>query len=172
MAISLPEETSSALNPKACRCCLQVAIEQQLAEKQAAELQAAAAQAAADAIEAHRPAVAARQADALQRRQQHQEQLRQRAAAAEDRQLRLAATAAALGPSIERDPERLLQATAASAAAAPEVGQAFKPVHGFTSQQVTADPRFRLVEAIREAGALRGGASSVGYLKQALARLG
>lgn len=151
---------------------MQVALKQQEADARADAQQAAAAQAAADAIEANRPAVAARQEEALQRRQQHQEQQRLAAAAAHARQQRLAAIAAALGPKLERDPVRVLQATAASAAAAPLVGQAFKPVHGFTSQQVTADPRFRLVEALREAGALRGGASSVGYLKQALARLG
>jgi hypothetical protein len=114
-------------------------------------------QATAEAIAAHKPAVAARQGEALQRRHAQQ--------------LRLDAIAAALGPKLERDPGRVLQATAASAAPAAAVGQAFRPVHGFTAQQVTRDPRFRLVEALREAGALRGGASSVGYLKQAMARL-
>jgi hypothetical protein len=128
-------------------------------------------QATAEAIAAHKPAVAARQGEALQRRHAQQEWQRQRLADAAARQLRLDAIAAALGPKLERDPGRVLQATAASAAPAAAVGQAFRPVHGFTAQQVTRDPRFRLVEALREAGALRGGASSVGYLKQAMARL-
>lgn len=149
-------------------------VEQQQLEVQAEveQLQHEAALAANAAIEASRPAVAARQAEALQRLQQQHEQQQQQAEAAAARQQRLAAISAALGPKLDRDPARVRQPTAASAAAAPAVGQAFRPVHGFTSQQVVADPRFRLVEALRGAGVMfNGGASSVGYLKQAMARL-
>lgn len=149
----------------------QIAAQQLEQEALTEEARRAAVAASAAAIEASRPVVAARQADALQRLQQQHEQLRQRASDAEARQQRLAAIAAALGPKLQRDPDRVLQPTAASAAEATAVGAAFRPVHGFTAQQVTADPRFRLVEALRAAGALRGGAGSAGYIKQAMARL-
>jgi hypothetical protein len=44
-------------------------------------------------------------------------------------------------------------------------------VHGFTTQQVVADPRFRLVEALRGAGLLAGAAGRAGYTRAAMALL-
>eukprot|EP00878_Enallax_costatus_P012993 GHUV01013575.1.p1 GENE.GHUV01013575.1~~GHUV01013575.1.p1 ORF type:complete len:267 (+),score=153.64 GHUV01013575.1:114-914(+) len=147
--------------------------EQQVAEQLAAEQAAAEALAAAEAaIDAQKPAVAARQAMALDRMQQQIEQQKQQQAELEARQKRLAALAEAFAPHVDRDPQRLLQPTAASAAAveagAQEVqdhtGAAFRPVHGYNTAQVVADPRFRVVEALREAG-LTGGAAK-GYVQQ------
>lgn len=141
----------------------------QLAEEQAAAEARAAAEAAMDA---QKPAVAARQAMAWDKMQQQIEQQKQRQVELEARQKRLAALAEAFAPHVDRDPQRLLQATAASAAAveagAQEVqdaaGAAFRPVHGYNTAQVVADPRFRVVEALRDAG-LTGGAAK-GYVQQ------
>jgi len=44
-------------------------------------------------------------------------------------------------------------------------------VHGFTTSQVVADPRFRVVEALRNAGVVLGSAASRGYVQQVVAGL-
>lgn len=139
-----------------------------MAEQAEAEARAA----AAAAVEAQRPAVAARQAMSWDRMQQQIEQQKQRQVDLEARQQRLAALAETFAPHVTRDPQRLLQPTAASAAAVEAgvegvgiaAGAAFRPVHGFTTAQVVADPRFRVVEALRQAG-LTGGAAK-GYVQQ------
>lgn len=141
------------------------------ADAHAHEQQQAAEAAAAAAIAASKPAVEARQAEALKQLQQQQDMQRQRQAAALAQQQRLAAIADALAPRLPRDPQRVLQATAASSAAAPVTDPAFKPVHGFTAQQVVADPRFRFVEAMSGAGILQGAAGRAGVIKEAMARL-
>jgi chromosome segregation ATPase len=142
--------------------------EAQRLDEQAAQ---AAAAAAGAAMAAARTAVEARQGEALHRLQQQQEQARAAQAATDARRQRLAAIAAALGPQLARDPARLLQATAASSAAPRAQHPAFRPVHGFTTQQVVADPRFRLVEALRGAGLLAGAAGRAGYTRAAMALL-
>lgn len=146
----------------------QQATAQQLAQQAEAEARAA----AAAAIEAQKPAVAARQALSRDRLHLQLEQQKQRQLKLESRKQRLAAIAEALSPHVARDPQRLLQPTAASVAAIEagleEVGSAaaaaFRPVHGYTSAQVAADPRFKVVEALTRAGLINGAAK--GYVGQ------
>lgn len=144
---------------------------EQLAHAKAAEEQAAAAAAAAlqATIAAQKPVVEARQAECLEKRLEQLQQHQQRQEQLAERQARLEAIAAALAPHIQSDPARVLQPTAASAAAADCIAgaAAFKPVHGYTTAQVVADPRFRVVEALSSAGLLAGAAK--GYLQQVVA---
>lgn len=152
----------------------QVAQYQQQVAQQMAEAQEAAAIAAAEAaaaaqaaLAAQQPAVAARQAERRDRLQQQLEQQRQRQAAMAERQARLDAIAKALAPNVPNDPQRLLQPTAASTATADPAGAAFKPVHGYTTAQVVADQRFRVVEALHAAVLLNTAAK--GYVQQVVA---
>jgi hypothetical protein len=87
-------------------------------------------------------------------------------AAAARQEALLEALAAGVAPQVPRDPARLLAPTAASAAVAPPNGAAFHPVHGYNTQQLLSDPRFRVLEALGEAG-LRSTAAAV----DAVARL-
>ncbi|KAF6264765.1 hypothetical protein COO60DRAFT_1624134 [Scenedesmus sp. NREL 46B-D3] len=124
---------------------------QQLARAKGAEEQAAAEAAAAlqASIAAQRPMVAARQAGCLGKRQEQLQQHQQRQERLAERQARLP--------------------TAASAAAADAAAgaAAFQPVHGYTTAQVVADPRFRVVEALNSAGLLSGAVK--GYVQQVVA---
>jgi chromosome segregation ATPase len=148
---------------------------QQLAEqlahaKEAEEHAAAEAAAALQAvIAALKPNVEARQAECLEKRQEQMQQHQRRQVQLAERRARLDAIAAALAPHIPSDPARILQPTAASPAAADEAasGSAFKPVHGYTTAQVVADPRFRVVEALNTAGLLSGAAK--GYVARVVA---
>ena len=74
--------------------------------------------------------------------------------------------AASLAPTVSSDPERLLNPTLSSKAQAPAQGLAFPPVHGYTTQQLLADQRFRVLEALGSAG-LRG----TGYARHAVEAL-
>jgi chromosome segregation ATPase len=144
---------------------------EQLAHAREAEEQAAVEAAAVlqAAIAAQKPIVEARQAECLEKRQEQMQQHHQRQAQREERRAQLDAIAAVLAPNIASDPARVLQPTAASAAAADAAagGAAFKPVHGYTTAQVVADPRFRVVEALNSAGLLSGAAK--GYVQQVVA---
>jgi hypothetical protein len=95
-----------------------------------------------------------------------QEQRKQQAVLAAQRKERLMQLAASLAPTVSSDPERLLNPTVSSKAQAPAQGLAFPPVHGYTTQQLLADQRFKVLEALGSAG-LRG----TGYARHAVEAL-
>jgi hypothetical protein len=144
---------------------------EQLAQAKAAEEQAAAGAAAAvqASIAAQKPVVEARQMESLVKRQEQIKHHQRRQEQLAEQRARLDAIAAALAPHVASDPARVLQPTAASAAAADDAvnAAAFRPVHGYTTAQVVADPRFRVVEALNSAGLLTGAAK--GYAQQLVA---
>lgn len=118
--------------------------------------QAVAAAAAVAALAAQRPAVEARAARCREALQQQLEQQQQRREAAAARAQRLAAIAEKLAPQVVRDAARAMQPTLSSGAA-PAPADAggggdsagggaagFRAVHGYTTDQVLADPRFRV----------------------------
>ena len=92
-------------------------------------------------------------------------QAEQQAAAARQQAL-LDQMAAAVAPLVPRDPARVSAPTAASSAITPPSGAAFCAVHGYNTQQLLSDQRFRLLEALGEAG-LRG----TDHAAQAISRL-
>jgi len=136
-----------------------VALQMQRAAKAAAAKEAAEQAAAAAAREtaarmaAERPAVAARQTLALEQLIERHTARQKLEEAALTRQQRL--DALTHHPEAAVDPLRLLQPTKCSAAEAQPEGRAFAPVHGYSTQQLMRDPRFRVLDALGRAG-LRG----------------
>lgn len=144
------------------KAALDAAHEKKAAEVAAARMEAAAAAeaaalAAATRIAAEKPAVAARQVVAVERLINRQEARRKLEEAALTRRRRL--DELVFHPQAEADAERILQQTESSGArteaAVNSNSNCFRPVHGFTTQEVLKDQRFRVLEALGSAG-LRG----------------
>ena len=88
-----------------------------------------------------------------QQEQQREEEERRRR-----QQERLCALRALVAPKVESDPTRVWKPTEASSALGPEDeqeaqdSQAFRPIHGYTSNELYKDSRFKLTERLAAAG--------------------
>lgn len=88
-----------------------------------------------------------------QQEQQREEEERKR-----KQQERLDALRALVAPKVESDPTRVWKPTEASSALGPQdeqevqESQAFRPVHGYTSNELYKDARFKLTERLAAAG--------------------